>query len=40
MNPVKLPKMTEDEIAGLIKEQLICRIAFKVDKIPYIAPFQ
>jgi len=40
MNPVKLPKMTKKEIADLIKGQLICRIAFKGEKAPYIAPFQ
>jgi len=40
MNPVKLPKMTKKEIADLIKGQMICRIAFKGEKAPYIAPFQ
>jgi len=40
MNPLKLPKMTKKEIVDLIKGQLICRIAFKGEKAPYIAPFQ
>ena len=37
---VKLPKMEKSEINNLLQEQLICRIAFKEDKFPYIAPFQ
>lgn len=37
---VKLPKMTKMEVAKLIKEQMICRIAFRGEKSPYIAPFQ
>lgn len=37
---VKLPKMTEDEIEKLVDEQMLCRIAFKGDQHPYIAPFQ
>ncbi len=40
MDLVKLPKMTKGEIAELIKEQMICRIAFRGEKSPYIAPFQ
>lgn len=37
---VKLPKMKEDEIKKVIKEQMLCRIAFKGKNYPYIAPFQ
>jgi nitroimidazol reductase NimA-like FMN-containing flavoprotein (pyridoxamine 5'-phosphate oxidase superfamily) len=37
---VKLPKMSEDEIEKLVEEQMLCRIAFKGDQHPYIAPFQ
>ena len=37
---VKLPKMDKSEIEKLIKEQVLCRIAFKGDKYPYMAPFQ
>lgn len=37
---VKLPKMKEDEIKKLIKEQMLCRIAFKGKNYPYMAPFQ
>lgn len=40
MTIVKLPKMQRSEIWELISEQLICRIAFKGAKYPYIAPFQ
>lgn len=32
--------MKENEIEELIEEQLLCRIAFKGDLQPYIAPFQ
>lgn len=32
--------MSEDEIDRLIREQIICRIAFKGEKYPYLAPFQ
>jgi hypothetical protein len=32
--------MEKREIEKLIKEQFICRIAFKGDKYPYMAPFQ
>ncbi len=32
--------MTRRELEKLIKEQRICRIAFKGDKHPYMAPFQ
>lgn len=37
---VRLPKMKEREIEKLIREQMICRIAFKGDEYPYIVPFQ
>lgn len=40
MGLVKLPRMTRAEIVKLIKEQMICRIAFRGEKSPYIAPFQ
>jgi len=37
---VKLPKMKKLEIQRLLKEQMLCRIAFKGDEYPYMAPFQ
>ena len=37
---VKLPKMEKEEIDNLIKEQMLCRIAFKGANYPYVAPFQ
>jgi len=37
---VKLPKMDKHEIENLIREQMLCRIAFKGDAYPYMAPFQ
>jgi nitroimidazol reductase NimA-like FMN-containing flavoprotein (pyridoxamine 5'-phosphate oxidase superfamily) len=37
---VKMPKMKENEIAQLVEEQFLCRIAFRGDQVPYIAPFQ
>jgi nitroimidazol reductase NimA-like FMN-containing flavoprotein (pyridoxamine 5'-phosphate oxidase superfamily) len=37
---VKLPKMDENEINNFIKKQKLCRIAFKGDEYPYMAPFQ
>ena len=37
---VKLPKMDGEEIKNLLKNQLLCRIAFKGDKYPYMAPFR
>ena len=40
MTVVKLPKMEESEIESLLQEQMLCRIAFKGDKYPYMAPFQ
>ncbi len=32
--------MTKKEIEKLIQKQMLCRIAFKGDKYPYMAPFQ
>ncbi len=40
MKPKKLPKMTGQEIKQLLKEQILCRIAFGGNIAPYIAPFQ
>ncbi len=40
MTVVKLPKMSKSEIEELLQEQMLCRIAFKGDKYPYMAPFQ
>jgi len=37
---VKLPKMEKHEIEKLVREQILCRIAFKGDEYPYIAPFR
>lgn len=37
---VKLPKMEKHEINQLIREQMLCRIAFKGDEYPYMAQFQ
>ena len=37
---VKMPKMKENEIEQLVREQFLCRIAFRGDVKPYIAPFQ
>lgn len=37
---IKLPQMEKDEIRKLIQEQMLCRIAFKGSKYPYMAPFQ
>jgi len=40
LEPKKLPRMSEQEIDELIEEQILCRIAFRGNKSPYIAPFQ
>ena len=40
MTKEEMPKMKENEIEQLIREQFLCRIAFKGDLQPYIAPFQ
>lgn len=37
---VKLPSMSKIEIDQLIEEQFLCRIAFRREGSPYIAPFQ
>lgn len=37
---LKLPKMKTQEIQKLVEDGLLCRIAFKGAKYPYIAPFQ
>jgi nitroimidazol reductase NimA-like FMN-containing flavoprotein (pyridoxamine 5'-phosphate oxidase superfamily) len=37
---VKLPKMDKREIEEVLQDQMLCRIAFKGNKYPYIAPFQ
>jgi nitroimidazol reductase NimA-like FMN-containing flavoprotein (pyridoxamine 5'-phosphate oxidase superfamily) len=37
---VKLPRMAKDEIDNLVREQILCRIAFGGKTVPYIAPFQ
>jgi len=36
----RLPRMTEEEVDGLIQRQYLCRIAFNDKTHPYIAPFQ
>lgn len=40
MTLVKLPKMEKHEMNQLIRVQMLCRIAFKGDEYPYMAPFQ
>ena len=40
MKPFKLPQMSSEEISELIERERICRIAFKGDDFPYMAPFQ
>ena len=40
MTVVKLPRMEKFEIEKLLQEQMLCRIAFKGEKYPYMAPFQ
>ena len=35
-----MPRMKENEIERLVREQFLCRIAFGGDLQPYIAPFQ
>jgi nitroimidazol reductase NimA-like FMN-containing flavoprotein (pyridoxamine 5'-phosphate oxidase superfamily) len=37
---VKLPIMKVQEVKKLINDEMLCRIAFKGTKYPYIAPFQ
>ncbi len=40
MSIVKLPKMEREMVEELLKEQVICRIAFRGEEYPYMAPFQ
>ncbi len=40
MSLVKLPRMSGKEIELLLQGQMICRIAFRGEDCPYIAPFQ
>ena len=40
MTKVKMPRMKENEIGALIRQQFLCRIAFRGNTHPYIAPFQ
>ncbi len=40
MTVLKLPRMTKQEMWRLIRRQRLCRIAFKGDDYPYMAPFQ
>lgn len=40
LNVVRLPPMKKHEVDDLIKRHMICRIAFRGSKYPYIAPFQ
>ena len=37
---VKLPRMSKAEIDQVLREQFLCRIAFRGKLTPYIAPFQ
>jgi nitroimidazol reductase NimA-like FMN-containing flavoprotein (pyridoxamine 5'-phosphate oxidase superfamily) len=36
----KLPPMSSDEVNNLLDQENICRIAFKGEEFPYMAPFQ
>ena len=40
MKPRKLKKMKRAEIESLLDSESICRIAFRGDEYPYMAPFQ
>lgn len=40
MSLVKLPKMERSRIEELLQNQVICRIAFRGEDYPYMAPFQ
>jgi nitroimidazol reductase NimA-like FMN-containing flavoprotein (pyridoxamine 5'-phosphate oxidase superfamily) len=40
MKPFKLPKMSMKEVSDLLDQERICRIAFKGEEFPYMAPFQ
>ncbi len=37
---IKLPRMNEDEVSSLLEKQMLCRIAFRGNHYPYVAPFQ
>ena len=37
---VKLPRMEKTEIENFIRNQSLCRIAFRGDQYPYVVPFQ
>ncbi len=39
MDVVKIPSMEKREYDRLINDEHVCRIAFKGDKYPYVAPF-
>jgi hypothetical protein len=39
MNILKIPRMEKDEYDRLIRDNYICRIAFRGDNFPYIVPF-
>ncbi len=39
MNILKIPRMEKNEYDRLIHDNYICRIAFRGDNFPYIAPF-
>ncbi len=39
MNIFKIPRMEKNEYDRLIQDNYICRIAFRGDSFPYIAPF-
>jgi len=39
MNILKIPRMEKNEYDNLIKENYICRIAFRGDDFPYVIPF-
>jgi nitroimidazol reductase NimA-like FMN-containing flavoprotein (pyridoxamine 5'-phosphate oxidase superfamily) len=40
MSLVKLPKLERQMVEDLLNNQVICRIAFRGDDYPYLAPFQ
>ena len=40
MKPFKLPKMSLQEVQNLLDHENICRIAFRGNDFPYMAPFQ
>ncbi|HRW82263.1 MAG TPA: pyridoxamine 5'-phosphate oxidase family protein [Methanothrix sp.] len=39
LEPVKIPSMKKREYDRLIDDEHVCRIAFKGDRYPYVAPF-